>query len=669
MKFCFYAPGDYDDPTIRYSGPSLGLGYLASILQERIPDLEEVTLEVDPQVIVDKKPDMIGISSFTYAQGLAIEGSKHMRAALPDTPIILGGPHISALPAGLHSTMDIGVIGEGEHILVDLVNLFKEDKLTPEYLKHVDSLVYWNENKDLAYSTGAKRIHDLDALPLPDRQFMKAYWPNKDETLEWMPSLSTARGCPFTCGFCMYSQTASLVRYHSADRVMEDLEDIMRQYPTLTHIRITDDLFVTKKGRLKELADHIRAEKYHQKVTFGCMAKASFFDEEYCEILKSMNIAVIAFGFESASDPVLHYLKDTKSSTAKNQRALDLCRKHGIHVGGYFIVGAPPETETDLAKTYWFMSQNNPVMPVVGIFPLIATPGTAVWAEANQRGLIDESYEKWDSFSYHSLENRKYLHLNENYSFDTFFELHQKHFRPVKDRSSFHISFLSVYRSLLMEYYKGTVFPGVHPWVEGKKVFEVGRGDLTIQHLLEECTELKSEFWSESAPQIPEDTDVIYLTHTLEKFGFDSPQWQAIESSGKPVVMTVENTATWGRLISLLKGDVPHGKSLEQFVVFYHYALNTLKSEFKKRGYTIKQMLRHTLPDAESDYVKSLLEPFTNIPINQESDFESYPMLMHILQGFAKAPLIDYCRQHLPMVHFHQEAQVYSYSFWIEKER
>lgn len=668
MRIGFFAPANYNDPTIRYSGPSLGISYIAAHLKQRFPEIQEIFLELDAERLIQRQPDMVGISAFTYAYGQAKSGARQIRAALgPQVPILLGGPHISSLPENLDSSMDLGVIGEGELVMEELVSAWLQGDWQASRFRRVPGLVFWNERGQLERSSCSQRIPELDALPLPDRAIMSAWWPESNEEIRWMPTLLTSRGCPFTCGFCMYSKTANLVRYHSVDRVIADIEDILIRFPTLSHIRITDDLFVTRKARLKEIADRIRAEKLHTRVTFGCMAKASFFDEEFARILKSMNIAVMSFGFESGSDPVLHYLKDKKSSVAKNQQALDICRKYGIHIGGYFIIGAPPETRSDLARTWWFIERNTPIMPIAGIFPLTATPGTAVWAETEARGLIGPDFEDWDRLNYNALEKGQYLHLNPHYSAEELNQIHQLKFAGIKRRSSFHLIAQSLFRTLQMFYYQQRVYPALRGMIASdQRILEIHRGDLALQHLLEQDYQLDSRFWTE----VPTDLsgyDIILLSHTLEKLGFQSETWRRICATGKPVILIVENFATWTQLYSLLKGREISGYNLEQTLGWYRYSRKTLEKGLKQSGYQVSALVRHNLPDVQSELIQSLIAPFAGIQFPPESDFMSYPLLLHIFKGFSDPETLNQLKALLPSQPMIQDAETFSFTLAARK--
>ena len=58
-------------------------------------------------------------------------------------PVIMGGMHISLLPSTLTSDMDVGVIGEGEETVVDLVKLFcNKGNLDRNELQNIDGVVF-----------------------------------------------------------------------------------------------------------------------------------------------------------------------------------------------------------------------------------------------------------------------------------------------------------------------------------------------------------------------------------------------------------------------------------------------------------------------------------------------------------------------------------------------
>lgn len=124
-----------------------------------------MSIETAVNQISDKKPDYVGISCH------AVEYSKHahalaegIKAALPATPVILGGVYCTLLPehAMQNDSIDFCVIGEGEVALKQLLDCL-EHNLLP---KHMDGVAY-RKDSQLIIKPQREFIQDLDALPLP----------------------------------------------------------------------------------------------------------------------------------------------------------------------------------------------------------------------------------------------------------------------------------------------------------------------------------------------------------------------------------------------------------------------------------------------------------------------------------------------------------------------
>ena len=85
--------------------PPLGLGYIASVLLEnnyevKILDPSKKKLSVDDtaDTIVASSPDVVGLSILTSRYNVSKKLIAKIREKLPETKIVVGGPHISALP-------------------------------------------------------------------------------------------------------------------------------------------------------------------------------------------------------------------------------------------------------------------------------------------------------------------------------------------------------------------------------------------------------------------------------------------------------------------------------------------------------------------------------------------------------------------------------------------
>ena len=431
MRITFLTLKDFRHQHSLASGP-IGLAYLAGAAKARFPDAH-FQIEVDPDQVIASRPDIIGVSAYTEAYSQSIEATRFIRKALPGVPIWLGGPHINALPGTLARDFDIGVVGEGEETFVELLGLYRQGQLDPDHLQHVNGLVYW-DGGERKITAEREPIQELDRIVLPDRSIMKTWWPPTQSVIQWPQPIYTSRGCPFKCVFCIFSVDTQKVRYHSVERVVAEIEDILRHHPEQQHITIHDDLFALSKKRLAELTAGIRAAGLHKKVSFICMAKASIFDDDMARLMRDMNVSIVTFGLESGVDRILKYLKGRHNKVEENVRAVDVCAKHGIRMGGYFIIGTPHETYEELQQAYWFIRQNFPPMTMAGIYRLTPFPGTKFWREAAEMGLVSDDMEDWRPFNYLDQDKRDFLFFNKHYSLGTFKDAYS-HFVRITDRN------------------------------------------------------------------------------------------------------------------------------------------------------------------------------------------------------------------------------------------
>lgn len=419
MRVTFLILKDYRHIHNMTSGP-IGLAYLSSAAKVRFPDIH-IQIEVDPDRVIGSKPDIIGISAYTESYSQSIDAARYLRKNMPGIPIWLGGPHVNALPLTLDRNFDLGVVGEGEVTFVKILELYEQKRMQHEYLQHVKGLVYWHEG-ERHLTPPRETFEDIDQLPPPDRSVMETYWPPTKQMIKWAQPIYTSRGCPFKCVFCIFSMETAKVRYHSVDRVVEEIKEILRHNPDQEHVTIHDDLFALSKKRLRELTAGIRAAGLHKKVSFVCMAKASVFSDEMAVLMREMNVSIVTFGLESGVERILHYLKGPRNKVSENINAIDICARHGIRMGGYFIIGTPTETYEELQQAYWFIRDHFPPMSMAGVYRLTPFPGTKFWQEAIAMGVVSNDMEDWKAFNYLDADKRDFLFFNQHYDYDAFQE-------------------------------------------------------------------------------------------------------------------------------------------------------------------------------------------------------------------------------------------------------
>lgn len=421
MKIGFLYLCSFNYKTNMYAGP-FGLSYLAACLEKEC-NINQFKIEVNVDRLIAYKPDIVGVSAFTGTYTQSIKDALRIKYKLK-IPIIIGGPHITALPQNLHPVFDVGVIGEGENVIGKLINLYKQNSVSSKNLNKISNIVYHKDNQKVI-TKNILPISDLDSIPFPKREIMTTYWPPLNKNIQWLQTLFTSRGCPFKCIFCIRSKSKEKIRYHSPQRVIQEIIHIARFYPSQRTIAIQDELLILNKERLFNIASLIKSENLHKRFSFITMAKASLIDEEICSILQSMNVQMLVFGLESGSDKVLKYLKGKDSSVKKNHKALELATKYGFNIGGYFIVGSPIETIEDITKTYWFIQRHKPLI-VSSIYYLTPFPGNKYWDYALKKGAVKEDNYDWETYDYIEFDPKNSIFLNQNYKKEDFILFHKE---------------------------------------------------------------------------------------------------------------------------------------------------------------------------------------------------------------------------------------------------
>jgi len=383
--------------------PPLGLLSLKAYLGKRLPDVD-FHWSYDVDEIVRWKPDLIGLSSVTENFGCVSDLAAQLGGEA-GVPVILGGVHISLLPGQLPETCALGVLGEGEETLTELLRLyaaagsFPADKLT-----EIAGIVFRHPLHDLVQTTRREPVTPLDSIPFPRRE--KA---DLSDTVH----VITSRGCPYQCVFCSSPTLWPTFRMFSADHVCAELCWIKERIDP-PYVKFMDDLFIADTSRLERLAVLLKNEGIAFRQGFRAFARPNLLTDHLLSVLKDIGFVELALGLESGSPVILNRM-GKKTTLEINQRALDACARHGIPVCGSFLIGVPGETVDDLEATLGFIRRNRRTFSEIEICPVVPFPGTPLWLDARKQGLVDEKMD-WGLLRDHSdfveFRTDEYLYLN-----------------------------------------------------------------------------------------------------------------------------------------------------------------------------------------------------------------------------------------------------------------
>ena len=372
-------------PISETPSPPLGLAFLAAALERAGVEVKLLDLVVFPYskemlqtVLDDFSPHMVGITCVTMSFDHAIGVIKDVKSIGPHILTVMGGPHatfcaeetLEAFP-----DLDMIVLGEGEETIVELV---REAEKGRDWSK-IEGLVY-RDGLEIV-STGFRRpIVDVDALPVPARHLIPL---GRYRALSMPISMTTSRGCPFKCIFCVgRKMVGPKVRYRNPQAVVDE----MAYLNTLEfhQINLADDLFTANAkhclGVCNEIIDR------NLKIEWTSFGRVDTVSMEVLDKMKEAGCQAISFGVESANAEILKTIRKG-ITTDQVISAVEMCNDAGIMAHISFILGLPGETPETLKETVDFGEKLRDLGAYHGFHLLAPFPGTAVREESEKYGI------------------------------------------------------------------------------------------------------------------------------------------------------------------------------------------------------------------------------------------------------------------------------------------
>lgn len=381
-----------------------GLCWIAAVVRQNgysteIIDALALRLSNDDLVslIKEKNPKYVGITACTLDVFGASDLAQKLKDVKPDIITILGGPHITAVPGETMErfpAIDIGVIGEGESAIIDLLNSLEKSGMNG--LDGIEGIAYRQGDKVIV-TQRRNFIMDLDTLPLPAWDLLpdiRKYYFAPPWTMHSgrTATIITSRGCPFQCIFCDRKVFGNKMRFHSADYVMNMIRTMHFKYG-IGHFRIADDNFITHKIRLKEICNRIMEEKL--PITWSCLARVDSIDPDSLYLMKKAGCWSIAFGVETGSQKI-HDFEKKKVTLEKIEHAVKITKKAGIGTISFNIIGHPLETIETIKETIKF-NKKIKVDDFKTQF-MIPFPGTELYQIAEKYGAFERDWKKMSVF-------------------------------------------------------------------------------------------------------------------------------------------------------------------------------------------------------------------------------------------------------------------------------
>ncbi len=342
--------------------PPLSLGYLSSVLkkeghQTKIIDAEigSLTKEKVVRRVRRYQPDLVGFTATTPIFHLACELAAEIKKKLPVTPVMIGGPHLTAMPRQAFSQskmFDFGIYGEGEETIVELVQFISSGRPA---LKRIKGILYRGKGGRTIKNPPRPLISDLDRLPFPDRRGLKLdkyLWSVPKKGIVKFTTLMTTRGCPFNCIFCStHTVFGKKIRERSVENVLIELEHMVKKLK-IKHFTLIDDTLTLNRQRVIEICQGIIDRKLD--ITWEGWTRANTIDKELLNIMRQAGFVRVSFGIESGDPKILKVIK--KGVTlAQVRKAYKMAKEAGLETRGSVMIGHPFETKKTVMRTLKFI--------------------------------------------------------------------------------------------------------------------------------------------------------------------------------------------------------------------------------------------------------------------------------------------------------------------------
>lgn len=331
-------------------------GHEVALLDYTYLDLARAE-ELLAERLADFKPGAVGISIRSFEWDFVKERLLPVLSRA-DLPVIVGGPHPTAVPdeVMVEESIQVLVRGEGEDVLVDLVDAIEKGRP----LAAVEGC--WVRSGGRVIKSDVRTlIADLDSLPMPDwdiwdrRHFLESHSRKfMDDSQHTIGALESSRGCPYACPYCisptlhqLYKGKGKYHREKSVDRIIAEAIDRKEKYG-IDYVNFIDETFLLRDKRVDEFC-----HKWKDQVglPFRFTTRPETVKENRIRLVAEAGANLIGLGIESGDPEYRRSHLNRRYTQEQVYEAVEIIKRHGIQVFGFFVMGMPYETRENIEQT------------------------------------------------------------------------------------------------------------------------------------------------------------------------------------------------------------------------------------------------------------------------------------------------------------------------------
>lgn len=387
-----------------------GVRFIASMLRQHGYEVVEIYLKdyyhhrfVEPtakelddvvKVLRDRGVDLVGISLraggyFRICRRL----TQKIQAEL-GLPVLWGGMHVTMAPEECIPEADMIVVGEAEHVMVDLLGRMARG----EDYSDVPSLWLRRPDGEIVRNAVRHVEEDLDSLPFRDfHSHDDKYWVDENRIKKGDPYatqtsylLMSARGCLFNCAFCdinalrkVYEGKGRFYRVMSPARVVEECQYAISAFPNMRRFRFDDELFCMQPQWVEEFC---RLYQRDVGLPFELLTDPRVVVEETLLRLKDAGLDTVMMGIQNL-DRINRKYYNRNVSNERVLEAADVLHRLKLKPCYQILMDDPHLTSADKKEFFEFLTRLPRPFDLY-LFSLSFWPSTDVTINYLQDGTI-----------------------------------------------------------------------------------------------------------------------------------------------------------------------------------------------------------------------------------------------------------------------------------------
>jgi radical SAM superfamily enzyme YgiQ (UPF0313 family) len=393
LTHAYYLFEDQKEQQIMRPYAPLGLLYISAYLNENaienhVYDSTFYSRDAQLAFIEEKQPKAVALYTnlMTKVNIIKLVKILNKEAKYGFPKIILGGPDITYnIENYLNTGVHFLIIGEGEQTTLELYNAIDKN----EDYSAINGIAYI-ENGNIKKTPPRIRMKSLKELPLPNRaaipiekylETWKTYHGQSSMTV------STQRGCPYTCKWCSTAVYGQSYRRRPPNMVAQELQILKTIYKP-DSIWFVDDVFSVSHKWIEQF--HKEVIKQDAIIPFECITRAERLDDHILQLLKEAGCYRIWIGAESGSQKIIDAM-DRRVDVNVVKEAIQKTNALGMETGTFIMVGYPGENEQDILETINYLKAADPTHFTITIaYPI---KGTSLYNEIENKITIKPNWE------------------------------------------------------------------------------------------------------------------------------------------------------------------------------------------------------------------------------------------------------------------------------------